>query len=79
MNSIEKFLRKLGSQEQKAYLFLMRQMETDYAKVPGVKKLSGYKNLFRVRMGRYRIIFSIKKGETEIVKITKRNEQTYKF
>lgn len=78
MNKIEKFLRGLNRDEQEVFLLLMQQLEKDHTKVPGIKKLSGYKNLFRIRIGRYRLIFSAEKNKTEIIRITKRDENTYK-
>jgi mRNA-degrading endonuclease RelE of RelBE toxin-antitoxin system len=78
MNEIEKFLRKLKKAEQDAFLLLFEQLEKDYTKVPGVKKLVGKKNLYRIRMGKYRIIFSVMKEGLEIIRIKKRAEGTYK-
>ena len=78
MNEIEKFLRKLRKNEQDAFLLLLEQLEKDYAKVPGIKKLVGKKNLYRIRMGEYRIIFLVRKEGLEIVRIKKRTEGTYK-
>lgn len=78
MNEIEKFLRKLKKAEQDAFLLLFEQLEKDYTKVPGVKKLVGKKNLYRIRMGKYRIIFLVGKKSLEIIRIKKRTEGTYK-
>ena len=78
MNEIEKFLRKLKKTEQDAFLLLFEQLERDYKKVPGVKKLVGKKNLYRIRMGKYRIIFLVRKDGIEIIRIKKRAEGTYK-
>ena len=77
MNKIEKFLRKLSNREQEAYLLLMMQLKKDYTKIPNIKKLIGYKNMFRIRIGRYRLIFLIDKNKVEIIKITKRDDRTY--
>ena len=44
-----------------------------------IKVLTGNKNIYRVRVGNYRIIFSvISKEDTEIISIARRNEKTYK-
>lgn len=44
-----------------------------------IKSLKGQHNIFRVRIGNYRIIFKIEPGaETEIISISRRNEKTYK-
>ncbi len=45
-----------------------------------IKKLQGYEDLFRVRVGRYRIICKlVKKHGFVIVKVTGRNDTTYNF
>lgn len=45
-----------------------------------VKKLKGTKNTFRIRIGRYRIIYEVINEEKLILvlKIAKRDEKTYK-
>lgn len=79
MNAIEKLLRKLRSKERDAMLLLMYQLKLDYKAVPGIQALVGKKNHYRVRIGNYRIIFTATdNGETEIIRVTKRNEKTYK-
>lgn len=45
-----------------------------------IKKLKGYINRFRLRVGRYRVIFEVQDGEPKIIEIqtiAKRDEQTY--
>ncbi|MEG9498736.1 type II toxin-antitoxin system RelE family toxin [Mannheimia indoligenes] len=45
-----------------------------------IKKLRGYINRFRLRVGRYRVIFEVQDGEPKIIEIqtiAKRDEQTY--
>ena len=78
MNNIEKFLKKLNRKEYVAILLILEQMKIDFHKVPGIIKLTGHQNLYRVRIGRYRIIFQISPNQFEIIRITKRDEQTYK-
>lgn len=78
MNKIEKFLRKLSQKDQEAFLLLMYQIKKDFRKVPGLKKLTEMRNSYRVRVGRYRMIFKVTKKDIEFVKITKRDERTYK-
>lgn len=80
MNRIEKFLRSLSPKEKLAMLLLLRQLKTDPFKVPGIMALQGLKGFYRVRMGRYRIIFFFdpKTKTFEIKHIGRRNEKTYK-
>lgn len=78
MNKIEKFLRKLRSKEREAILLIMAQLQKNFRSLPHLKPLIGEKNLFRVRVGNYRIIFMATDSKVEIIRITKRDEQTYK-
>lgn len=78
MNNIEKFLRKLSKKEQEVFMLVFLQLKKDYSKVPHVKPLQGMKGWFRVRVGRYRIIFSVTAGQVGIQRIRKRDEQTYR-
>ncbi len=80
MDEIEKILRALTPKEKEAMLLLMEQVKRDYRKIPGVVALQGMKGWFRIRMGKYRIIFAVDPvtKKTEIRRITRRNESTYK-
>ncbi len=78
MDKIKKFLRKLTKKEQDVFLLLFEQLKEDHKKVPDIKKLVIGSNLYRVRLGQYRIILAILDGDVEIRKITKRDDQTYK-
>lgn len=80
MDEIQKLLRKLTAKEQLAMLLLMEQIKIDYRKIPGIQALQGLKGWFRVRMGSYRIIFTVdpKTHHAEIMRVTRRNEKSYK-
>lgn len=78
MDKIEKFLRKLSKKEQEAFLLLLNQLKIDFRKIPGILKLQNQKNIYRIRIGRHRIILKVYGNRTEIIKITKRDDQTYK-
>ncbi len=43
-----------------------------------IKKLKGFDNLYRARRGRVRIIFQMDEAGVEIVKIDRRNDNTYR-
>ncbi len=77
MDKIKKFLQKLTKKEKEAFILLMIQIKKDYKKIPNIKKIKGKKDYFRIRLGKYRIIFSTKNQPIEIIRITKRNESTY--
>ncbi len=79
MDKIEKFLRALNAKDQQVVLLVLEQLKRDYRLIPGVKKLTGKQDFFRVRLGRYRIIFVVHKDQSvEIIRVTKRDEETYK-
>lgn len=79
MNKIEKFLRTLSKNEHALFILLQIQLKKDYSLIPGIKKLAGKKNYYRVRVGKYRIIFeAYSKYNVRMVKIAKRDDQTYK-
>ncbi|MBU2524049.1 hypothetical protein KKG71_02550 [Patescibacteria group bacterium] len=78
MDKIEKFLKKLQKNEQEVFILLMIQIKKDHTKVPGIIFLKGKKGHFRVRVGRYRLIFEVTETGIEIKKITKRDENTYR-
>ncbi len=78
MNDIEKFLKKLSAKEYEALELIFRQMKKDYRQVPGLLKLTGAKNLYRFRVGRIRCVFRVQGNQLTIVRLTWRNEATYK-
>lgn len=57
MDQIEKFIRKLDSKTAlKIILILQNIIQLDLKKYD-IEKMSGYKNLFRIRVGKIRIVF----------------------
>ena len=43
------------------------------------KKLKNYKNLYRVRLGDYRLIYAVGKNSVKLLSVRKRNERTYEL
>lgn len=80
MDKIQKLLASLRKKEQEAMLLLLEQLRMDYRKIPGLAAIKGMKGWFRVRLGKYRIIFFVDpaSGAVEVRRVTKRNESTYK-
>ncbi len=80
MNRIEKFLRSLSAKERHGILLLFQQLQSDPFKVPGIIALKGFKGLYRVRIGRNRMIFFYDPASKifEIRHVGRRNESTYK-
>lgn len=73
-----KHLRKIPQKEQKIIKTVLQEMETEPF-TGDVKKLSGY-DAYRRRVGRYRIIYTVRESEIVILvfDILPRNEKTYK-
>ena len=80
MNKIEKFIRKLSSDRQIEVAILIKQIVSGNWFGLNVKKLQGKEDLFRVRRGNIRVIFSKDNdGVTMIKKLQYKNDNTYKF
>lgn len=80
MNKLRKALRSMTHKERAATLLLLEQLVKDYKKVPGIQSIKGKRYHYRVRIGRYRIIFAVlpKNKTIEIRSIRRRNEATYR-
>ncbi len=80
MNKIEKFLRSLSAKERHGILLLLQQLKSDPFKVPGIIALKGFKGLYRVRIGKNRIVFFYDPASKifEVRQVGRRNENTYK-
>lgn len=78
MDKIEKLLRSLTKKEHEAMFLLLQQIKIDFSKIHGIIKLKGHQNTYRVRMGDYRIVFKTTSKGAEIIRISRRNEETYK-
>lgn len=77
-SNIDKFLKKLSSKERKRMEEIRQKIIKKDLSHLDIKPLKGYPDFARVRMGKYRIIFrGMKTGEIRIVKITKRDDNTY--
>jgi len=80
MDKNQKFLRKLHRKEfdDVQATLLKLNLGLDYIKNLDVKKLSGYKDIYSVRINNIRIIFLADDENTEVLEISRRNEKTYK-
>jgi len=54
----ERQIRKLGHDEQIRVVRVIQRLSVD-PRPPGCRKLSGYDDVFRVRVGRFRILYSL--------------------
>lgn len=77
MDKVEKFLQKLFQKERAATEQIIHQIIRHDIDGIDVKKLRGEENLFCVRKGGIRIIFSMKKDQIHILAIERRSDTTY--
>jgi len=79
MNKLEKALAKLSAKEQKKTKAVLTQIKLGDIASFDTKKLKGYKNVFRVRVGSIRIVYKKVDDDISLLLIDKRNDNTYKF
>lgn len=78
MDQIEKLLNKLSNKEKSSVKNIITQILSNNLVGLDVKKLVGAEDLFRVRKGGVRVIFSKEKSNISIISIQRRNEKNYK-
>lgn len=75
--SFEKDLKSIGNPaifKQVKKLLMKLENNSDINSIPNVKKLSGSRNLFRIRLGDYRVGIVLLQGTVELVRILHRKE-----
>lgn len=78
MDKNEKLLRKLNRKDFDAVFGVLQKILSSETDDLDIKKLQGHQDLFRVRMGKLRIIFIKKNNDIEILEISRRSEKTYR-
>jgi len=78
MNKIEKFLNKLSSKEREIVDECLRLIKARNFENLNFKKLGGFDSLYRVRKSGIRIMFYWKEQSVNIIKIDRKNDNTYK-
>lgn len=78
-DKIAKLLAKLPPKQLRLLTPVLEQIIAGKLEGLDVKTLRGHKGMYRVRVGNYRIIFTVSDGkEPAIISIARRNELTYK-
>jgi len=77
MDKAKKFLRKLSLAKQDQIVETVSKIVAGKTQGLDIKKLKGHKNLFRVRVGDIRIVFSEDKGIIQILFIGERGDSKY--
>jgi mRNA-degrading endonuclease RelE of RelBE toxin-antitoxin system len=78
MNKIDKFLNKLSNKERDVVDECLKSIKNKNFEGFNFKKLGGFECLYRVRKSGIRIIFSWSGQEINIIKIDRKNDNTYK-
>jgi mRNA interferase RelE/StbE len=77
MGKIEKQLRKIPERyRERVFVAIERLMMRDFSALDR-KQLRGYENIFRIRVGNYRIIYHDDGEEILLKAIRRRDETTY--
>ena len=78
MKNLERELKKFSQKEIRRIEFLLRKIIVKNFKGLDLKKLKGLKNIFRLRKGAIRVIFSLEdKKEPRILAIERKSDTTY--
>lgn len=77
MGKIEKQLRKIPERYRERVFAAIERLMARHFSALDRKQLRGYENIFRIRVGNYRIIYYDDGGEIILKAIRKRNEATY--
>lgn len=77
--SLKKLLSRFNKKERENIELLIEKINSFKWDALDVKKLKGYRDLFRVRRGNLRIVYRVQAGRIFILAIERRNESTYKF
>ena len=70
-------LKKLDRQSQRTLVTAIEGLKDD-PRPPGVEKLSGHPDFYRIRVGDYRIVYAIPNAELIVVCIIKDRKNSYK-
>ncbi len=77
-DAITKFLTKLSKSEKAVIDATLEKIKLNDFKGLEVKKLTGHKDIFRIRKGKFRIIYQKTDSSYSIISIDRRSEATYR-
>ncbi len=77
MDKVSKAIQKLNSKEALKIVGIIELIVKGDLQELDVKRLKGHKDIFRVRVGSYRIIFKTTNNIVIILHIGKRSDKTY--
>lgn len=78
MDRLFKFLNKRNKKERLLLIATLDSVVSRRTKDLDIRKLKGGDNQFRVRVGKFRILFKKDGARNIVIKIDERNDRTYK-
>ncbi|MDP3989199.1 MAG: hypothetical protein Q8P93_03120 [bacterium] len=78
MDQTNKFFNKISAQEKDRVFEILNRLKKHDTEGLQIKKLSGHKQTYRVRIGRIRIIYVERGTSTEIIAASYRDSNTYR-
>ena len=78
MDEIKKLFRKIPKKDRLLIEDILQKLLKKQLKGLKIQKLKGYKYIFRIRAGDYRIFYYHKDNEIILKTIKQRNESTYR-
>ena len=78
MDRNKKFLKLLTLKEFREVQTVLNKIYREDTRDLDIKRLTRYKDVYRVRVRSVRIIFLADKNKTEILEISRRSEKTYR-
>ncbi|MCX6714072.1 MAG: hypothetical protein NTV48_03155 [Candidatus Vogelbacteria bacterium] len=80
MDKLSKTLAKLTAKEKEVVAEIFAKIQAGKVAGLDLKKLKGYDDIYRVRFGKWRVIYRTdNKGKIFLVSFDRRNDHTYKF
>ena len=78
MDKIDKFLKKLDAQESDKVARTIADILSCTFDGYDRKKLKGYRDIYRIRIGTIRIIYRELADDIEVLEVSRRSEKTYR-
>ena len=78
-DAITKFITKLSKNERLVILGIIKKITSNNLTGLQIKKLVGSNDIFRVRKGKFRIIYRKTKTDCIVISVDRRSETTYRY
>ena len=78
MGKLDREIKKLSPQEYAVFSEILEQIKKRDRSLLDIKKLKGYKKVYRVRKGNLRVIFMENGNNINLLAVRNRSEKTYR-